>query len=50
MEKSNNSRNVPNRRITLLINKEMHKKLKKKAEQVGIPINQYILTILSKEV
>ncbi|MGW7932123.1 toxin-antitoxin system HicB family antitoxin [Staphylococcus xylosus] len=38
------------KRLTLLINEEMHMELKKKAEQLGIPINQYILSILSKEV
>ncbi|EIL9238508.1 hypothetical protein LMK19_001865 [Listeria monocytogenes] len=34
-------------RITILFTPEQHAKYKKRAEKIGIPLNKYILSILS---
>ncbi|EAC7181330.1 TPA: hypothetical protein O2E65_001543 [Listeria monocytogenes] len=34
-------------RITILFTPEQHAKHKKRAEKIGIPLNKYILSILS---
>lgn len=39
---------LPVERITILFTPEQHSKHKKGAEKIGIPLNKYILSILSE--